>query len=314
MHITLLPIAISIALLVTSPAVSRQTQNEINSTSAPAFQTQDSVNVKQAKLSPLELAIVDAFRETHGGWSSDEVILQTKLNAMFLAAAKKRISDLPAGSGKLKTEAELNWKLLSLRKAGKLNVKTTKRAKSNTSDVTHIAEMAMRTVQDKHAISSDLVMTDPAFRNEFDKLVREISPKAELYAVRKAAFQLRKTRRLKPELISRIADWGREIKTYSTNELKKKPDSVPPNPGIYIFRDETGYLYIGQTEDLRKRLKEHLDESHNLSLAKYLAAENKPTVEIHSFDPKSRAKEVRIRRAYESELIASRKPRFNIQP
>lgn len=312
MHTPLSPVVILIALLMASPAMSTQTPNANGSTSNPVVQTQD--DAKQVKLSALEQAIVDAFKETHDGWSSDEVILQTKLNASFIAAAKKQIGALPDGPVKRKTEAELNWKLLSLRKAGKLNVKTTKRANSNTKDVTHIAEMAMRTVQDKHAISSDLVMTDPAFRDEFDKLVREISDKAELYAVRKAAFQLRKTRRLKPELISRIADWGREIKTYSTAELKKRPESVPPNPGIYIFRDETGYLYIGQTEDLRKRLIEHLDESHNLSLAKYLAAENKPTVEIHSFDPKSRAKEVRIRRAYESELIASRKPRFNIQP
>ena len=61
-------------------------------------------------------------------------------------------------------------------------------------------------------------------------------------------------------------------------------------------------------------MAEHLEESHNPSLASYLKSETGATVELHSFDPKSRAKEVRVRRAYESELIRSRKPRFNVLP
>jgi predicted GIY-YIG superfamily endonuclease len=75
-------------------------------------------------------------------------------------------------------------------------------------------------------------------------------------------------------------------------------------------------LYIGQSENLRERLKSHLIESHSFSLAKYLHQKgaDKISIEIHSFAPDSRAKETMIRRAYESELIASRKPRFNIQP
>jgi hypothetical protein len=37
-------------------------------------------------------------------------------------------------------------------------------------------------------------------------------------------------------------------------------------------------------------------------------------VEVHAFPVDSRANEVVIRRAYESELIRSRRPRFNILP
>lgn len=39
-----------------------------------------------------------------------------------------------------------------------------------------------------------------------------------------------------------------------------------------------------------------------------------PEVEIHSFGRDSRMQEIRVRRAYESELIRSRQPRFNIRP
>ena len=213
---------------------------------------------------------------------------------------------------------------MTLRKAGKLKVKSTKRASSkktppdsepqSVAELTALAEIAMRSVQDKSKVSSDRIMTDPKLRGQFEAVVTKLNPKADLYLTRKAAFKLRKTRRLQPELITRLADWGREVKTYAIDDLRKSVDGVDAHPGVYIFRDQTGYLYIGQTENLRKRMAEHLEESHNASLASYLKSEQGATVELHSFDPKSRAKEVRVRRAYESELIRSRKPRFNVLP
>ena len=266
--------------------------------------------------------IIEAFKETHDGWSSDEVVLQDGLNKNFLKACAKKLVTV----GITKADpAALNWRLVALRKAGKLKVKSTKRASSTAkatpdlkpqtaSEISTLAEIAMRSVQDESKVSSDRIMTDPILRSQFDAVVTKLNPKADLYSTRKAAFKLRKTRHLQPELITRLADWGRQVKTYGIDDLRKSVDSVDAHPGIYIFRDQTGYLYIGQTENLRKRMAEHLEESHNPSLASYLKSETGATVELHSFDPKSRAKEVRVRRAYESELIRSRKPRFNVLP
>jgi len=241
--------------------------------------------------------IMEAFKETHDGWSSDEVVLQDRLNRGFLAACQEKLAKTGVVDA---SPAALNWRLLALRKAGKLKVKATKRTSNRTkstddsmvqdvAEIAALAEIAMRSMQDKSKLSSDRIMTDPELRSQFDAIVVKLNPKADLYLTRKAAFQLRKTRRLRPELIS-------------------------PHPGVYIFRDQTGYLYIGQTENLRKRMAEHLAESHNVSLARYLKSARGATVELHSFDPKSRAKEVRVRRAYESELIRSRNPRFNVLP
>ena len=114
----------------------------------------------------------------------------------------------------------------------------------------------------------------------------------------------------------RVADWKREIITLSADEILKKPESVPTHPGVYIFRDDTGYLYIGESSDLRSRVTKHLDHSDRKSLAHYLwdNGVEKLTVELHAFDPNSKAKEKSARRAYESELIRSRQPRFNIAP
>lgn len=313
--VLLIPALVFTGVAVTSiEFVAAQESSERSRDSRQEKRPADAKVSKELKLSDSDRAIFDAFCQTHDGWSSDEVILRDELNRAFLDAVRQLKSERKLADAD-QTDAEINWRLLGLRKAGKLSgVKTTRRARTDVSEVTHLAEMAVRSIQDREKVSSDRVMTDPKYRDAFDAMVKKIQPKADLYAVRKAAFQLRKTRKLKPELITRIADWGRTISSYSVKELKASTDSLPAHPGIYIFRDQTGYLYIGQTENLRKRLTEHLDESHNLSLATYLAADHQPVVEIHAFDPESRAKEVRVRRAYESELIASRKPRFNVQP
>lgn len=272
---------------------------------------QDPFEASIATLKSHNELIVQAFSETSDGWSSDEVILQTQLNEKFLAAAHKKLKS--EGVAEV-VDAAINWRLMTLRKAGKLKVKSTRRAKRSEQQVQPLAEVAMRSIQDKSKLSSDRIMADPALRAEFDEVVKGLQAEVDLYAVRKAAFQLRKTRRLQPELISRLADWGRVVSTHSIDDLRSGVVGVDAKPGVYIFRDKTGYLYIGQTENLKKRMAEHLEGSHNPMLAKYLKSESEATVELHSFDPKSRAKEVRVRRAYESELIRSRKPKFNVLP
>ena len=262
--------------------------------------------------------VTEAFQAVSDGWSSDEVILQEELNASFVAhcvAALKKVKTDSSDQPDVK-ESDLNRTLMNLRKAGKLKSKTTKRKTTDLSSVRHVSEIATRSMLDKHQCSIDRMMCDPELRSEFDEAAKAIDESIDCYAVRKAAFQLRKARRLKPELITRIADWGRTVKTLSVKEIVADETVLNEHPGIYIFRDSTGYLYIGQTENLRTRLLKHLDESHNLSLAKYLNTESKDSIsiEVHDFDPKSDASKTMVRRAYESELIASRKPRFNVQP
>lgn len=214
------------------------------------------------------------------------------------------------------SDGELNWRLLNMRKAGKLKIETSRSDRRDYSHLTHIAEIAARMMEDKHSVSTDRMMAEPALRSEFDQVALNVDDQVDTYLVRKAAFRLRKTRKLEPELITRVADWDREVTEHRASDLSEDLDSIPTNPGIYLFRDATGYLYIGEAENLRTRLTQHLDESDRQSLANYLRENDveEITIEIHSFDPDSRAKELMVRRAYESELIRSRKPRFNIRP
>jgi predicted GIY-YIG superfamily endonuclease len=260
---------------------------------------------------PLKQVVAAAFASVHDGYSVDEVLLDDELQAAFQRACQERSPDADP--------EECNWTLLNLRKAARLEAKTTKtrdRDEQSQEAVRHIAEIAARSVQDRHRTSIDRVMAKPQWRADFDAAALEISPEVDLYTVRKAAFQLRKTRELKPELITRLADWGREVKTVSLEELRERLELAPEQPGVYLFRDATGYLYIGEAADLRKRLGQHLEQSDRQSLASYLSERNAEsiTIELHTFAPDSRIKELAVRRAYESELIRSRNPRFNIRP
>jgi predicted GIY-YIG superfamily endonuclease len=268
--------------------------------------TQDS----QVDSARLKSVVTEAFLETHQGFSSDEVILQTELNRAFIAACKKQ---LPGANA-----ATFNWTLINLRKAGKLPAITSRRVQrsKDSPDASHIGEICARMVMDRHGVSIDRVMTDPALMAEFNESARKMSPDADVYQARKSAFRLRKTRKLKPELITRIADWGRKVTEYRANELAGDTSVLPESPGIYLFRDSSGYLYIGEAIDLRKRLTQHLDESDRKALGNYLNEQGFEAVivEVHTFAKNSRIKEIGVRRAYESELIRSREPRFNVRP
>jgi hypothetical protein len=267
---------------------------------------QPNANLVDARLTEV---VRESFRSTHQGYSSDELLIRDDLNEAFIRACQATYPNVSA--------RDLNWVLVSLRKTGKLNVPTTRRAEDeHPNDVAPIAEIAARTIQDRHGISTDRLLCDPEHRAELDRLAQELDPGADAYDVRKALLHLRKARQLRPELVTRVADWGREVRIYPLHGLVADPTIIPAMPGVYLFRDATGYLYIGEAANLRTRLQNHLAGSDRLSLRDYLRSQAKASisVELHTFDPNSRIHDPMVRRAYESELIRSRDPRFNVRP
>ena len=59
-------------------------------------------------------------------------------------------------------------------------------------------------MEDKHDTTIDRIMCDPHLRREFDLVASSVAPGHPAYVYRKAALNLRKGSRLKPELLSRI--------------------------------------------------------------------------------------------------------------
>ncbi|MAP08853.1 MAG: excinuclease ABC subunit C [Rhodopirellula sp.] len=257
--------------------------------------------------------IREAHRKSHHGFSSDELILQDELREAFL----QELGIAPNDESQFDRQRAALRALLQLRKRGDLNVPTTRRSSESTESINTAiptAEIAIRTVLDRHDAMIDDVLCDPRMRNELQEEAERLSKGISPETVRRAVLRLRKSRRLRPELVLRVADWDRTVTTHPMKELDLK--SLPNTPGVYLFRDSTGYLYIGEAIRLRDRIGDHLRGSHNAGLASILGddASNPVTLELHAFPKDSPAKKLTVRRAYESELIRSRHPRFNLQP
>jgi hypothetical protein len=175
------------------------------------------------------------FFMVHAGHSTDDVVIDDSLNAIFIAACSKDDAGVSA--------FEFNWALYNLRKQppgiGKV---TTVTRRFNHDDYLHAAEIAARHMEDKHKTTIDRIVCSLEMRQEFDELAGGIAVGISNYLLRKAALKLRKNRQLKPELIKRVADWGTSVTTRSADDLLANPELVPRLPGVYIFRDGTGYL------------------------------------------------------------------------
>jgi predicted GIY-YIG superfamily endonuclease len=248
------------------------------------------------------------FFLVHDGHSTDDVVIDDVLNGAFVSACLER---LPSA-----TPLEFNWELYNLRKQppgiGKV---ATVRRRDNHDEYIHASEIAARHMEDKHKLTIDRVLCDPKARHEFDVIALSISADISTYLLRKAALKLRKNRQLKPELIKKVANWETRVATYPAEQLRENPDLIPRLPGSYIFRDKTGYLYIGEAGNLRGRVEKHLDHSDRKAVAHYFWQNGFSDlfVEMHSFRADSDGRKAECRKAYEAEFIRSRKPRLNIQ-
>lgn len=256
----------------------------------------------------LDEIVADAFLRTHEGRSSDDVVIDDERNAAFVEACREQLPDLSA--------AELNRRLLNLRKQGKLGRVTSRRVRLRDFDrYVHAAEIAARCMEDKYGLTIDTIFCDPGRRKEFDRIARSIVRGYTAYDYRRAALRLRKARRLAPEPIKRLDAFQRQVCIEDARLFEEHPDRVPEAPGIYTFLDDTGYLYLGESRNLRARLRQHLDHSDSRSLARYLwgRGTGKIKIELQVFAPGSEGARTRSRKAFEASLIASRRPRFNIQ-
>ncbi|WP_146534550.1 GIY-YIG nuclease family protein [Rubripirellula reticaptiva] len=258
--------------------------------------------------------IVAAIGVASDGYSTDEILIRDELRSRF-------VDHLSASLGRPLARDEERGavlEMLKLRKAGKLNSFATRRGRPVNDSVAPIAEIAARVVGDRHRVSTDTLLADPTLREELQSEAELLRPGIDAYAVRKSVLGLRKKRALKPELVLQVADWDRTIETQTIEQLRDRLDgaSVSTGPGVYLFRSGDGYLYVGEASNLSARLTEHLGGSDRISLAEYLAGENAAgvSVEMHIFPADSPVKRVTVRRAYESELIRSRDPKFNVRP
>ena len=257
--------------------------------------------------SDLKSIVRDAFREVSGGRSTDDVVIDDILNEQFVSARHRSIPSISA--------FECNWQLYRLRKSSGLGPVVSVRRRTQHGRL--LTRGGDRRTPDGRSAScfNRPSACSPEFKAEFDAEASSIAPGIQPYDLRKAALKLRKGRLLKPELIKRVADWGTTVSIHEPEDLIADPELMPRTPGIYIFSDRSGYLYIGEAESLRVRVAKHLDHSDPKTLARYFweIGTQDLLIEIHAFRPDSEGRKKSSRRAYESDLIRTRRPRFNIQ-
>lgn len=246
-------------------------------------------------------AIIDAFHEIRAKESPDAVIANEALNRQFLMACHKRGVTGPAES--------INRALLNARKAGYLKgIKSERVTVSNQELYRFASEIAVRFLERRDGITLDQILCNPGKAAEFDGIAADIAPGFSSFEYRWAALGLRKTRKLKPELIAKVIG---DVRTARHRVEDLEIDLIPDQQGVYMLHDSKNTLYVGEAISLYKRVKKHLDHSDSKGLAQWLWAHGAGDLhlEIHVLPNKTATK---VRKALEGEMIKSRKPLFNI--
>lgn len=247
--------------------------------------------------------IEEAFDETCQGYSADRVVADPEINVEFIEACRRR--------GLTDSVPDLNRRLLNLRKRRGLSGRPRARRTHflNEDEYRFAAEIAVRFLERRDGISLDTIVCDPAMAAEFDKIAARIAPGYSPLQYRWAALNLRKAKRLEPELLARVVP---PIEVFNSSIKDFEIDAIPATQGIYLFISGNQFLYVGESANLNSRLKKHLDHSDNKGLARWIweFGTEEMHVEIQILDSNT---ETRVRKALELELIRSRKPILNIQ-
>jgi hypothetical protein len=250
-------------------------------------------------------AVTAAYIIVHQGFSVDYVVCDDKLDARFIAEARKL---LPGES-----VTALNSALFNARKAGGFP-RSSKRTRFDHSDYSFASEMAARHLERSRGATLDQTICDPELRHEFDHIAASLVSGVPPLRLRLAALALRKARSLRPEPFGRFSI--PKVHLIDACEAIQRPDAIPNSRGVYVIlsRRDATVLYVGEASCLRRRVLKHLEHSDRAELARYFWSSGieDVVIELHDLQNDPRSEQVGYRRAYEAELIQSRHPRFNI--
>jgi hypothetical protein len=184
-----------------------------------------------------------AFDAASDGYSPDRVVADPELDARFLALCRQH--------GLLQPDAVLNRALLNLRKGGALRGLRSRRSSFPDEDQYRFAsEMAVRFMERRDGVSLDDIIADPELAREFDALAARIVPGHTPLEYRWAALNLRKARRLKPDIVGRLLQ-PEAVLTFRVADLDV--GSIPPRSGLYVLFTKEGVLYVGEAANLNIR-------------------------------------------------------------
>ena len=208
----------------------------------------------------INAAVRCAFLGVCAGYSPDRIVADPEFNSAFLTECAKLGLDVEP--------SQLNRNLLNLRKMGLLaDVPTTKRTSFPEEDgYRYASEVAVRFLEKRDLVTLDEIICDPARARVFDTVASSIVPGHKPLEYRWAALNLRKSRRLRPEILSHVIRPA-GVKLGPVSGLNVA--DIPVSQGLYIFHSAANTLYVGEAANLRIRLAKHVDHSDNRDLARW---------------------------------------------
>ncbi len=223
----------------------------------------DVPQLSSEQLNLFHRGLLKAYSESYDGYSLDRVVADPSLNARFVDACSK--AGLP---GEART---WNASLLGLRKAGKFadhpTVQRTEYAWEDCDAYLFASEIAWRQMIDSGCESLDMILADPTLASDFDRIAQQLSPGFTSLEYRWAALKLRKNAKTVRAQALLLAN-PRLSKPWdlSSATLRKMPTSS----GIYVVLDSKQQpLYAGETNNVRERLKRHVDRKTKSHLPDY---------------------------------------------
>ena len=196
-----------------------------------------------------ERGIIDAYRATCAGESTDRILSNPDLDAEFVAACRKK---------GLRGDAFVwNRLLLRIRKAGKLPRihKSRKRLTFEMMDAYSFAsEIATQLVSVNYACALDEILCSPKAAAEFDQIAGQFAPGFSPLEYRWAALAIRKRATQSRSLAKgRFLDWFTRDLPRAT-PLSRCSTVRYEQPGVYVLAGNGQHLYVGETLNLKSRI------------------------------------------------------------
>lgn len=206
-------------------------------------------------------AIVDAFLETHDGFSVDWLLCEPELQDAFHKACRD--------AGLIGRPGDWNRELLKLRKAGKLTrkdgdkhgwLKKVEFSAEQRDAFAFAGEIAWAELERKFAgWSLDALLCSPGKAYLFDRTAGRYVKGHGAAELRWAALRLRKARH------SLAAEAKQYHYVFQTRDFSRfqpwtrmRFDKLAGKPGLYLLRNKAKEtLYLGETLDLGRRLATH---------------------------------------------------------
>jgi DNA modification methylase len=274
--------------------------------SAPSTSNGRALSKVNGNFKGVTRALVEAFLETHGGFSIDRVIADPELNKAFLARCREKgMEDEPVA---------LNHGLLNLRKAkgfAALNLRTirTRFPREEIDCYSFASEIAMQGLIGTNDLSLDDILCDPKKAVRFDEIARTYAPGYSSLQYRWAALSIRKRakdwRKSASELSSELANRKfTSFETAASMDVKK----LYGLGGVYLLKDRDRALYLGETFDLGIRLCRTLSVPIWESIAKVLRV---GLIRLTEGGSKRRS-DLRLFGGLKTKLISSYTPELNL--